>query len=157
VIDGTASRKLVLVDEAFDALPEPKDEAEEARRAKEKIIVKRYAGAIAALARRDERQSILGNLADQRIEEFTTLPRIEQAHQHEVARITAEAHERVAIAHAHGFHKASWLVGIPALFLGAVASGLAIIAMQNATFDAAARNARENAITGAIVSGNREP
>jgi hypothetical protein len=137
--------KLALVDEDYQV---PPDAAERSNEERKEITHT----AIAANGIKEGRRRA-------KAEHTAAMDATITAHAADIARIEAKQEARMIAAQqaafAHGWHKAAWIIGLPALVMGAATGVFALIWMQEATFDAAARNARENAITGAIVSGNR--
>ena len=55
-----------------------------------------------------------------------------------------------------GYHQAAWHFGIGAFAVGIAASAMLIFAMQGVIWDTAARSFREQAMTGAMLSGQTE-
>lgn len=80
---------------------------------------------------------------------------LQRAHEAHLAK-AEEAHgHALHRAHAHGYHAGAWQIGIPLCLVGLTAGILATVISVDKTTDAGARSAREMAITGALVSGNR--
>jgi len=84
------------------------------------------------------------------------LDALSDAHKAELSRVAAETVEREKAAHAHGFHKASWMVGGP-LFLagGLVAAGLVLIS-QDVAWQNGADATRQGVTAGAVIQSARE-
>lgn len=78
-----------------------------------------------------------------------------EAHVGELARVAAETTRSEAAAHAHGFHKAAWVFGLPAFVLGAAGGIVGVLYSQNAAYDAGQRGTRENVLTGAMIERMR--
>jgi hypothetical protein len=74
-----------------------------------------------------------------------------EAHEAEMGRVNAETVARERAAHAHGFHKATWMMGVPALILGAVGGVLAVLGVQGVVWADASDATRENVLTGAMI------
>lgn len=78
-----------------------------------------------------------------------------EAHAGEIARVAKETVRLEGVAHAHGFHKGAWVLGLPALVLGAAGGVLGVLYSQNAAYEAGQRSTRENVLTGTMIERMR--
>lgn len=77
------------------------------------------------------------------------------AHAAELARIGGETVHRERSAYAHGWHKASWMVGGPVLLAGLAAGAGLVLATQNVVFDAGADATRQGVTVGTMIERMR--
>ena len=75
---------------------------------------------------------------------------LKQAH---IEELTRTASRERAVGH----HRAAWLYAIPSLIIGGALTAMAILWAQDVIWATAARNFREQAMTGAILRGGEQP
>ncbi len=80
---------------------------------------------------------------------------LEAAHAAALAEANKRALNEARSAHAHGYHKAAWQIGLVSLLIGAFGAIAIMDLVQRSSFTAAAEFGREQVLTG-VVAGSRD-